>query len=270
MTASSASRPPPGAASSSRSRSNMWSADIRQFGASAHHLHRSQSDLGPRLRPRAVHRADPAEGALVRPVHQPDRPRSGADGTDGAQRLLGPADRLRDHLDREPRATSARSSTIPTLYATLIADLHRLGITIQGCFVFGNDHDTEDVRATANFVIETRHRPAAFRDLSRLSAARRCIIRLEREGPHPHPQLGAVRRPARGVSAQDDDAEALQKGHERAWKRAYSWRAILSRLRHARMQLPLSLAANLGYRFYAHHLHTHYTCDWPQVGTEAA
>ena len=28
-------------------------------------------------------------------------------------------------------------------------------------------------------------------------------------------------------------------------------------------QLPLALMANLGYRFYAHHLHTLYTCDWP-------
>ena len=33
-------------------------------------------------------------------------------------------------------------------------------------------------------------------------------------------------------------------------------------------QIPLSLAANLGYRFYAHHLHTHYTCDWPQVADQ--
>ena len=33
------------------------------------------------------------------------------------------------------------ASTIPTLYRALVADLHALGISIQGCFVFGNDHD---------------------------------------------------------------------------------------------------------------------------------
>src|SRR5262245_43439492 len=30
----------------------------------------------------------------------------------------------------------------PSLYRSLIDDLHALGISIQGCFVFGNDHDT--------------------------------------------------------------------------------------------------------------------------------
>jgi hypothetical protein len=28
--------------------------------------------------------------------------------------------------------------------------------------------------------------------------------------------------------------------------------------------------ANLGYRFYARHLETHYTCDWPTGFREAA
>ena len=61
----------------------------------------------------------------------------------------------------------------------------------------------------------------------------------------------------------------LQEGHERAWKAVYSRRAIWRRLSKARVQIPIAIAANLGYRFYAHHLHTHYNCDWPQVGTSA-
>ena len=28
--------------------------------------------------------------------------------------------------------------------------------------------------------------------------------------------------------------------------------------------------ANLGYRYYAHHLETHYNCDWPIGFREAA
>ena len=47
---------------------------------------------------------------------------------------------------------------------------------------------------------------------------------------------------------------------------ALSRRAIVKRISKARVQIPISIAANLGYRFYAHHLHTHYNCDWPQVG----
>ena len=30
--------------------------------------------------------------------------------------------------------------------------------------------------------------------------------------------------------------------------------------------LAATTAANMGYRYYAHHLHTHYNCDWP-IGT---
>ena len=30
----------------------------------------------------------------------------------------------------------------------------------------------------------------------------------------------------------------------------------------ARTFEPLGIAANLGYRFYAHHLHRFYNCDW--------
>jgi hypothetical protein len=63
-------------------------------------------------------------------------------------------------------------------------------------------------------------------------------------------------------------AAQLLEGHERAWKEVYRWRPILSRMRHAGSQVPLSLAANIGYRFYAHHLHTHYTCDFPQVADQ--
>ena len=37
---------------------------------------------------------------------------------------------------------------------------------------------------------------------------------------------------------------------------------IAKRLLGSRIQLPVSLAANLGYRFYANNLHTYYNCDW--------
>ncbi len=43
----------------------------------------------------------------------------------------------------------------PTLYRTLIGDLHALGISIQGCFVFGHDHDTTEVfDETVQFAID--------------------------------------------------------------------------------------------------------------------
>lgn len=163
-----------------------------------------------------------------------------------------------------------KSFNDPTLYAQLIKDLHRLGITIQGCFVFGNDEDTPAVfDDTADFVLETQIDLPRFAMLTpfpgtglhrRLDAEGRILTRNWElyDGQH------AVFQPKRM------SVEQLYEGHERAWKKVYSWKAIASRLRHARTQMPLSLAANLGYRFYAHHLHTHYTCDWPHAVQEAA
>jgi radical SAM superfamily enzyme YgiQ (UPF0313 family) len=153
----------------------------------------------------------------------------------------------------------------PRLYAELIRDLHKRGITIQGCFVFGNDADTEETfEATADFVIRTQIDLPRFAVLTPFPGTP-LYNRLEREGRiltrdwEKYDGQHVVFRPLQMTP------QALLAGHERAWKAVYGWRPILSRLRHARGQMPLSLAANLGYRFYAHHLHTHYTCDWPQA-----
>jgi len=56
--------------------------------------------------------------------------------------------------------------------------------------------------------------------------------------------------------------QQLASGHEKAWKEVYRCSAIARRLWRARAFEPLALAANLGYRFYAHNLHRFYTCDW--------
>lgn len=147
-------------------------------------------------------------------------------------------------------------------YARLIADLHELGIAIQGCFVFGLDHDTPDVfDATVEFAIDTGIDLPRFAVLTpfpgtplhrRLAQQDRILTRDWElyDGQH------VVFRPLH-MSPQQ-----LAAGHERAWKNVYRYGAIARRLWKARAFEPLALAANLGYRFYAHHLHSFYTCDW--------
>jgi radical SAM superfamily enzyme YgiQ (UPF0313 family) len=147
-------------------------------------------------------------------------------------------------------------------YAGLIADLHALGIAIQGCFVFGLDHDTRDVfDATVQFAVDTGIDLPRFALLTpfpgtplhqRLLEQGRILTRDWElyDGQH------VVFRPLR-MSPQE-----LAQGHERAWKAVYRPTAILRRLWKARAFEPLALAANLGYRFYAHNLHRFYNCDW--------
>jgi len=158
----------------------------------------------------------------------------------------------------------------PALYAELVRDLHKRSIGIQGCFVFGNDADDESVfDVTADFVVRVEIDLPRFAILTPFPGTP-LHTRLDREGRiltrdwELYDGQHVVFRPKSMTPA------ALLAGHERAWKRVYRVSAIASRLRHARSQVLISLAANVGYRFYAHHLHTHYTCDWPQVAERQA
>jgi radical SAM superfamily enzyme YgiQ (UPF0313 family) len=54
----------------------------------------------------------------------------------------------------------------------------------------------------------------------------------------------------------------LEEGAETAWKHAYSYRSIVSRLSHSPAPWSVRLATNFGYRFYANHLSRFYNCDW--------
>jgi radical SAM superfamily enzyme YgiQ (UPF0313 family) len=147
-------------------------------------------------------------------------------------------------------------------YAQLIDDLHALGIGIQGCFVFGLHHDTRDVfDQTAQFAIDAGIDLPRFAVLTpfpgtplhqRLAAEGR-ILTTDWElydGQH------VVFHPRHMTPGE------LAAGHERAWKTAYRYGAIVRRLWKARDFEPVAIAANLGYRFYAHNLHRFYTCDW--------
>lgn len=154
----------------------------------------------------------------------------------------------------------------PTLYRSLVEDLHRHKISIQGCFVFGNDHDDLDVfERTADFVNDVAIDLPRFAILTPFPGTP-LFRRFESEGRiltrnwELYDGQHVVHLPKLLTPQQ------LQEGHERAWKAVYSRRAIWRRLSKARVQIPIAIAANFGYRFYANHLHTYYNCDWPQVG----
>jgi radical SAM superfamily enzyme YgiQ (UPF0313 family) len=148
-------------------------------------------------------------------------------------------------------------------YKELIGDLHKLGIAIQGCFVFGLDHDTTDVfDTTVEFAIDSGVDLPRFAVLTpfpgtplyhRLDDEDRIISKDWQlyDGQH------VVFKPRKMTPQQ------LAEGHEKAWKKVYSWSSISRRLWTAENFYPLAVSANLGYRFYAHNLHRFYNCDWP-------
>lgn len=167
-----------------------------------------------------------------------------------------------ESLSEASLARTKKGFNDPERYRELVADLHRHRIMLMGCFAFGLDDDTPDVfDKTARFAVE------AAIDLPRFA------IVTPFPGTPLHRRLDAEGRiltkdwslyDAQHVVFQPRNMSpgALQAGHERAWRHAYRLRSIASRLLRSRVDPHLTLAANLGYRFYARNLHRFYTCDW--------
>jgi radical SAM superfamily enzyme YgiQ (UPF0313 family) len=148
-------------------------------------------------------------------------------------------------------------------YKQLIADLHRLNISVQGCFVFGLDEDRETVfDATAEFAIDAGIDLPRFAILTPFPGTP-LYRRLDAEGRILNTDWELYDGQHVVFQPRHLSVEELNDGHERAWKKVYRWRSIARRLYRAGNLRPLGISANLGYRYYAHHLHSHYNCDWP-------
>ena len=157
---------------------------------------------------------------------------------------------------------SKKGFNSPAEYRDLVGLLHRYGITLMACFTFGMDYDTPDVfLKTARFAVE------AGIDLPRFAIVTpfpgtALYQRLEGEGRlltrnwELYDAQHVVFRPALMSPPE------LYAGHEAAWKYTYSLSSMARRLLASRIQVPIWLIANLGYRFYAHHLRDYYNCDW--------
>ncbi|MDD2830365.1 MAG: radical SAM protein [Sulfuricurvum sp.] len=147
-------------------------------------------------------------------------------------------------------------------YYDLIKKLHGLGISIQGCFVFGLDNDSIDVfDETVEFVLETGIDLPRYAVLTpfpgtplyqRLNDEGRILTRDWElyDGQH------VVFEP------KQMSMEELLLGHERAWKKTYTYSNIAKRLWQAKNFQALAITSNLGYRFYANNLDKFYNCDW--------
>jgi len=156
---------------------------------------------------------------------------------------------------------SRKGFNSPEDYQHIVEVLHKLGITLMACFTFGMDDDTPDVFIkTAQFVVDAHIDLPRFAIVTpfpgtplfkRLHEENRILTKNWElyDGQH------VVFKPAQM------SPKALYEGHEQAWKYAYSLRSTVKRFYGSRIQIPVWVIANLGYRFYAHNLHRFYTCD---------
>lgn len=153
-------------------------------------------------------------------------------------------------------------------YHTVVQRLHERGIVIMACFVFGFDSDTRDTFAeTVDFIIKVGMDLPRYAILTPFPATP-LFQRLKQEGRILTEDWSLYDAQHVVFQPRQLSVAELLHGTEWAWKQTYSYRSIARRLLNARVQLPLAIPANLGYRFYAYQLHRYYTCDW-MIGPQA-
>jgi hypothetical protein len=132
----------------------------------------------------------------------------------------------------------------------------------MGCFVFGFDHDTlATFDETVDFVMDSHM------DLPRYAIAvpfpgTGLFKRLKREGRLTTENWALYDGQHVVFQPINMSPDELLVNTRRAWKKTYSYPSMARRLAGSRTQLGVAIPANLGYRFYAYHLDTFYTCDW--------
>ena len=167
-----------------------------------------------------------------------------------------------ESIRRENLEQNQKRFNHPDGYGRVVELLHERQIALQGCFVFGMDHDTPAVfRETAEMAVDIGIDLPRFAIVTpfpgtglyrQLEQQGRILTRDWRlyDGQH------VVFQPAQLA------VDELLRGNEAAWKYVYSWRNIASRLRRTAAPWYVAMSTNLGYRYYAHRLAQFYTCDW--------
>ena len=147
-------------------------------------------------------------------------------------------------------------------YYEVVAKIRERKIALMGCFVFGFDHDTiHSFQETVDFVLDSHM------DLPRYAIAvpfpgTSLYKRLKSEGRITTENWSLYDGQHVVFEPMNMTAAELLEHTRRAWRKTYSYPSIVRRLAGSRTRLPIAIPANLGYRFYAYHLDTFYTCDW--------
>ena len=152
-------------------------------------------------------------------------------------------------------------------YDELMRKLHKAGIVVQGCFVFGFDHDTPDVFA------QTVERVQQLRvDIPRYSIytpypGTTLYNRLVKEGRilstdwADYDTMHVVYEPSQMSPVE------LYEGFRWAYRETFTIKNILQRTWRSGLNFPISFTGNLAYRIFARKLYTRKGFEMPNCAT---
>ena len=136
-------------------------------------------------------------------------------------------------------------------YKKAVKGFHDRGIAILGTFVFGLDHEDEDVfKRTADFIDDARIdlvRYAVYTPFPGTPA----FEEMDREGRILTRDWNLYNTENVVFQPKAMSPEQLQKGLKDAWRQTTSFRSIFKRVGWTRRLRFFSFALNLGFRFYA-------------------
>jgi len=133
-------------------------------------------------------------------------------------------------------------------YEAAIRRIHSHGISVLGSFIFGFDHDTEEVfEATVRFAQRARLESAQFAILTPYPGTA-TFSSLEREGRLLTKDWSQYREDRVVFEPRLMSRERLLEGWNWAWKEFYSLGSIWSRVGLSHPWLPMVWAVNLNYR----------------------
>ena len=167
-----------------------------------------------------------------------------------------------ESLNQESLKEAKKGFNMRRDYHEVVRKIRDRRVALMGCFVFGFDHDTlQTFDETVDFVMESHM------DLPRYAVAvpfpnTGLYKRLKSEGRITTENWSLYDGQHVVFEPKNMTAAELLDNTRRAWRKTYSYSSIAKRLSGSRTQLPIAIPANLGYRFYAYHLDTFYTCDW--------
>ena len=136
-------------------------------------------------------------------------------------------------------------------YKEAVKGFHDRGIAVLGTFVFGLDHEDEDVfKRTADFIDDARIdlvRYAVYTPFPGTPA----FEELDREGRILTRDWNLYNTENVVFQPKAMSREQLQEGLKDAWRQTTSFRSIFKRVGWTRRLRFFSFALNLGFRFYA-------------------
>ncbi len=133
-------------------------------------------------------------------------------------------------------------------YEGAIKKIHSYGISIAGSFIFGFDHDTEDVfQETVNFVKKTRIETPQYGILTPFPGTA-VHEEMEREGRILSRDWSKYRLDNVVFEPKLMSAKRLQEGHDWAWKQSFSVSSIFHRVGFLRSDVVPLWAANWNFR----------------------